>query len=142
MLKKVTAYSLILIASFALLAHAVIPHHHHQLFFCVEQSHSVDDDAAPHNCTVPEHDHHHNGNTSATDCVLGQAVAITTSQGKLFKSYDAFNDSYQPDFFILPNFRCNELQTAPLVVATVPEFSPLISSFVTLTFGLRAPPMV
>jgi hypothetical protein len=141
MIKKLTAYSLILVANFVLLAHAVIPHHHHESVVCVEQKH-CQGDAIPHNHNVAEHDHRHDGNKNSTSCILEQSVVVPTSQGKQLKSHDNCSDNHNQDYYILSNFGYSDLQPISKVVTYFSVYSSYLLSFVTSTLGLRAPPTV
>lgn len=140
MIKKLTAYSFILIANLVLLAHAVLPHHHHEQQVCIEQTHcDSDQDAHIHN--TPAQDHQHDG-TDNTTCVLKQAVIVPSSQAKSVNSRDNCSDNHNHDFYILSNFGHVDLQPVSEVVTCNPEFPSFFISFVTTSLGLRAPPIV
>jgi hypothetical protein len=140
MIKKLAAYSLILIANIVLLAHAVIPHHHHHLVVCIVNTHCHDDSLA-HNHDFSPKDHEHDGNTNSNTCVLKQAVVIPTSQDKLFKSCDNCTNSHNHNFYILPNFEFADLLPVSEVASNIPELSFFITPFVRLILRLRAPPI-
>jgi len=141
MIKKLTAYSFLIIANIILLAHAVIPHHHHESVVCVEQKH-CQDDAIPHNHNVAEHNHQHDGNKNSTSCILKQSFVVPTSQGKQLKSCDNCSDNHNHDFYTLSNIGYCDLQPVSNVVTYYPVHSSYLLSFVTSTLGLRAPPTV
>lgn len=141
MLKKLTAYSFILLANIVLLAHAVVPHHHHQSIACVESSHCQDDNIA-HKHNAPADNHQHDGSSSA-NCILKQAVIVPSNQGKnetdcvfcsLNHSLDLqFTLPYTGNEAIIPIFS---------IVASIPDVSFSFSSYITTSLGLRAPPLV
>ncbi len=135
MIKKITAYSFILLANIVLLAHAVLPHHHHEQQVCIERTHCASDtDAHVHNNDAK--DHQHDGNTNSTACVLKQAVLIPSAQGRILNNCD------NHDFYILSNFGYVDLQPISEDVTYIPEFPSFFISFVTASLGLRAPPIV
>ena len=140
MIKKVTAYSLILIANIVLLAHAVLPHHHHEQLVCIEQTHCTND-AISHSQTASDNHHQHDGAHLAT-CILKQAIIISTSQARLLNNCDNCSDNHNHDFFILSYFGLETLQPITVTVSTVPEFTFTFSSYITSSLGLRAPPKV
>jgi hypothetical protein len=139
MIKKVTAYSFIILANIVLMAHAVLPHHHHQRVVCVESSHCQNDNDT-HNHNTPEDTHQHDGNTS-TNCILKQAVIVSSNQGKnetdlVFNSHYHSLDlhlTYTGTKDIIPIFR---------IITLVTDVSFSFSSYLTTSLGLRAPPIV
>lgn len=141
MIKKLTAFSFILIASFVLLAHAVIPHYHHQSVVCIEQRY-CHDDSEPLKNNIPEHEHQHDGNTNSSACVLKQASLVPTSQGKHLKNCNNCSDNHNHDFYILSNFGFTDKPPISKVVTYFPLHSSYLITFVTSTPGLRAPPIV
>lgn len=141
MLKKITAYSFLIIANIVLLAHAVIPHHHHHQQVCIENTHCVDDEFA-HTHDSSEHNHHHDGNNSDNSCYLKQAAVISSVQSKLSHSCNRCPDNHHHDFIITPNFEFDEFHSFSAAVSCIPEISFTITSYVTRTLGLRAPPVV
>ena len=95
MIKKITAYTFIVIANLVILAHAVIPHHHNESVVCIEQKHSYNDG---HNHDVNEPLHHHEGDAN-TDCILKHALFVPDSKGNLLKNCPNYADSHS--FYIL-----------------------------------------
>lgn len=141
MIKKITAYSFILLANIVLLAHAVLPHHHHEQIVCIENTHcACDTDAHVHNTDAK--DHQHDGNANSTACVLKQAVLIPSAQGRILNTCQNCSDNHNHDFYILSNFGYADLQSSPEVVTYIPKFPSFFISFVTISLGLRAPPIV
>ncbi|MDX9880527.1 MAG: hypothetical protein RBS73_00580 [Prolixibacteraceae bacterium] len=141
MIKKLTAYSLILVANIVLLAHAVIPHHHHQSVICIEQKH-CHDDTSTHEHSNAKPSHQDDGNKNSTSCVLKQSFLVPPSQGKHLKSYNNCSDNYNHDYYLLSNIEYSDLQPIFNVVSYFPLHSSYIISFVTSALGLRAPPTV
>lgn len=141
MIKKLTAYSFILLANIVLLAHAVVSHHHHQIVVCVESSHCQDNNIA-HKNNTPEDNHQHDGSSSA-NCILNQAIILSSNQGKnetdcVFYSHNRslaldYTLSHTGNDTIIPIFR---------IVASAPTVSFSFSSCITTSLGLRAPPIV
>jgi hypothetical protein len=139
MIKNLTAYRFIIVANIVLMAHAVLPHHHHQSVVCVESSHCRDNNNA-HNHNSPEDNHQHDGNTS-TNCILKQAVIVSSNQGKnetdlVFNSHCHSLDlhlAFTGTKDIIPIFR---------IIALVTDVSFSFSSYLTTSLGLRAPPIV
>ena len=141
MIKKITAYSFILLANIVLLAHAVVPHHYHQIVACVESSHCPDNNV-PYNRDTPE-DNHENDGSSSANCILQQAVIVSSNQGKnetdcIFCSHNhsldlQFTLPYNGNEAIIPIFS---------IVASMPDVSFCFSSYITTSLGLRAPPLV
>lgn len=141
MIKKLTAYSFILVANIVLLAHAVLPHHHHEQQVCIERTHCTSDtDAHVHNTDAK--DHQHDGNSNTTACVLKQAILIPSTQSRTLNNCDNCSDNHNHDFYILSNFGYVDLQPVLQVVTYNPEFPSFFISFVTTSLGLRAPPIV
>jgi hypothetical protein len=141
MIKKLTAYSFIILANIVLLAHAVFPHHHHEQQVCIERTHCASD-AEAHGHNTDAKDHQHDGNANSTECVLKQAFVIPSSQAKFVNNCDNCSDNHNHHFFILSNFGYVDLQPDFEVVTYIPEFSSFLISFVTTSLGLRAPPLV
>ncbi|MGV8112681.1 MAG: DUF6769 family protein [Lentimicrobium sp.] len=140
MIKKLTAFSFILLANIILLAHAVFPHHHHEQLVCIERTHCVDD-ATPHTQKSPEHNHQHDGADNTT-CVINQAVIISSSQARFVNNCDNCSDNHNHDFYNLSNFGYIDLLPVSEVITYIPEFSSFLISYVTTSLGLRAPPVV
>jgi len=141
MIKKLTAYSFVLIANLVFLAHAVLPHHHHDQIVCIASAHCVgDQEAHIHNNSAQNHQH--DGNKNSTGCILKQAVVILPSQVRFLNNCYNCSDNHNKDYFIHSNFEFEDLQTVSVNVASVPEFDSILISFVTTSPGLRAPPLV
>lgn len=141
MIKKLAAYSFIILANFVLLAHAVLPHHHHQSVVCVESSHCQNDNNA-HTHNTPEDTHQHDGNTS-THCILKQAVIVSSNQGK--NETDLVFNAHYPSLhlhFNLPYTGTEDIIPIFRIIAFVTDISFSFSSYITTSLGLRAPPIV
>jgi len=139
--KKITAYSFLILANIILLAHAVIPHHHHESVVCVEQKHCQDDEIPLHH-NNSEHEHQHDGNENSNCCILKQYVVTPSFQGKQLRSCDNCSDNHNHDYYTLSNIGYCDLQPVSKVVTYYPVHSSYLLSFVTSTLGLRAPPTV
>lgn len=139
MIKKLTAFSFILIANLVLLAHAVLPHHHHEQQVCIERTHCVED-VTIHSLNSTDN-HQHDGSDSTT-CVLKQAVIIPSSQTRFINNCDNCSDNHIHDYIILSNLGYEHTQFVSEIVTHIPEFPSFYTTFVTPTLGLRAPPTV
>ncbi|MBK8807545.1 MAG: hypothetical protein IPO21_13245 [Bacteroidales bacterium] len=140
MIKKLTAYSFILLANLVLLAHAVLPHHHHEQQVCIESTH-CDGDSEAHIHNTASQDHQHDG-ADNTICVLKQAVIVPSSQVKSINTCDNCSDNHNHDFIIHSDFGNEHSQFVSEVISYKPEFPSFYTTFVTPTLGLRAPPIV
>ena len=141
MIKKITAYSFIFVANFILLAHAVIPHHHHQSIICFEKTENHHES---HDCdfNFSAEEHHHHGNTSSTACVLKVLVLDPISHNKLIKNYTNLLHTQYYNFCLISNFEYTEVQSDSKSLNPHTGFIPLITSCLTNSIGLRAPPEV
>lgn len=139
MIRKFTAYVLILLANIILLAHAVIPHHHHESVICIVQKHCKND-TKQHKHNVTEHDHQHDDNKNTTTCILKQSFVVPTSQDKYLKIGINFSDNHNHDYFLPSNFGYSDLQSVLKTVIYFSERSSLILPLVTSSHGMRAPP--
>jgi cell division protein FtsL len=138
-MKNKTAFIFVLLANMVLLAHAVIPHHHHQQQVCVESTHCLNDEYA-HTHESSQHNHHHDGSADNC-CILKQAVFITTVQLRLSDSNNTCLDNHTLNFIILSDFGFDEFYSLSVIASCIPEISFTITSYVTKTLGLRAPPI-
>ncbi|MCF8362451.1 MAG: hypothetical protein K9G70_07490 [Prolixibacteraceae bacterium] len=141
MFKKITAYSFLILANIALLAHAVIPHHHHHQHVCIENTHNLGDESE-HSHDSPEHNHQHDGTNSDNCCFLSQAVVITPVQSKLSHSCERYSDNHHHGFTIISDFEVDNFHSILIATSSIPEISFNITSYITQTIGLRAPPVV
>lgn len=136
---KRTAILFILLANIVLLAHAVLPHHHHKQQVCIEGSHCEEEEDISQ---TTAHGHQHDNHTNSATCVLKQAVIIPSTEGKFFKCCDNYSDNHSYNYYILFNPGNIDLQPISEVVAFIPVLPSFLTSSVTITPGLRAPPMV
>lgn len=141
MIKKLTAYTFILIANIVLLAHAVIPHHHHNNHVCIEHTICVGNDVA-HTHNTPVSQHQRGCDTDSTTCVLKQAFVIPSVQSRFLKDCDNCSDTHNHIFYILANSKGLDLQPASEIVLSIREVPFYLSAILTSTPGLRAPPIV
>lgn len=141
MIKKITAYSLILLANFVLLAHAVLPHHHHEQQVCIEQKHCAND-AESHVHNIDIKDHQHDGNKNSTTCILKQSILIPSAQIRILNNCDNCSDNHNHDFYILSNYGYVDFQPITEIIIYTPDLPSFYTKNVTPTLGLRAPPIV
>lgn len=142
MIKKIAAYSFILLASITLLVHAVIPHHHHEEAVCIVNSH-CDADAENHQHIADGHHHDHDGSNDAEYCALNQIIAIRYSQVK--HDYDCSICTDHSTLFIEvinTNIGLDGLLPTSLNKTQLLLFSSNYSSFSGASFSLRGPPIV
>lgn len=128
MIRKITAYSFILLASLFLLAHAVIPHHHHLQQVCIEA----------------KHNHHHDGNDDYNNsCILSGFVPAPDNKTYKICNCQQSGDNHVHDFLFVI-FTDNNVISAQVIKTESPgqEFIPLYTSGISSLFGLRAPPTV
>jgi hypothetical protein len=141
MIKKLTAYSFILLANIVLLAHVVVSHHYHQNVVCVESSHCQDNNLA-HKHNTQEDNHQHDGSSSA-NCLLKQAVIVSSNQGKNETDCVFCSHLHSLDLHFTLPYTGNEV-IIPIcrIVASPPDVFFSFSSYITTSLGLRAPPIV
>lgn len=140
MIRKIIAYSFLILANLILLAHAVIPHHHHEQHVCIAQEHRNDQSAT---CAhEPNEQNHQHDGSEKNSCALSQAVFIPSSQERFLKNCDNCTDTHNHNFYILSFLQNEELYPISETVTSVPDFLLILPSFVTATPGLRAPPVV
>ncbi len=137
MSKKLAAHSFIFIASIILLAHAVVPHHHHQGIACVEPVCCHDNLAHKHDTPADSHQHDSDG---SADCLLRQIIVVSNhDKNEIDCIFCPHNHSVDLNFF-LP-YAGNEA-IIPIFkrIASAPDASFSFSSYISTSFGLRAPP--
>lgn len=141
MIKKIAAYSFILLANITLLVHVVIPHHHHQEAVCIVNSH-CDADTEKHQHSNDDHHHDHNGNSDAEFCVLSQITAIY-NQVK-HDNNCTFCTDHQTLFTDVINTNIGLDGPSPKSLTKIPLlfFSSDYPSFSGASFSLRGPPIV
>ena len=140
MMKKLTAYIIILTANIILMAHAVLPHHHHQLKFCIEGSH-----CHHHNVTDPlDRSHDHDGEDTS-NCILKQLIIFPSTQIKQECKCTDLSDGH----FLYHDWHAveinDDLQSLAILEATEIEFpllTPVNYLLIYNSAGLRAPPAV
>ena len=142
MIKKKTAIFFILLASIVILVHAVVPHHHHNSQVCIESNH-CQSDCYDHKHNTSEHNH--NGCDCSGNCVLKQAVVIpANSLRQEFKCFVGDNNHSSFDDFhaILFSNDFNSFVPKIISIAQIPLITSSHSNFVSVSLGLRAPPVV
>lgn len=141
MLKKITAYSLIVAANIILLAHAVIPHHHHDAVVCFVLNHSHDDDLT-HGHNHDGHKHQPGNDQNSGCCVLKQSFVAPATLVKQSKSNNTDADHHNFNYFIHSNTGFPDVGHVIEVAVYPPENSSCQIKSVTQVPGLRAPPAV
>lgn len=142
-MKKIIAYSFILIANFVLLSHAIIPHHHHDKLVCIERTHCENDSKAhQHEANDQNHKHEHDGKNNS-NCILKQSVALPVQQGKQLNECSDCNDNHSHDFqYLLFNVSGETfIPTCKIVISAI-EVTPLYFTLLQSSLGLRGPPTV
>lgn len=140
MLKKISAYSFIILANFLLFAHAVVPHHHHQSIACIGSFQSEEkNNKQNHSSQKDNHQH----DDSSVNCILKQAFIVPPGNGRNEACYDSCSPNHSPDLhFILPYTGYENIISSSVTVTSDHFVSFSFSSNVTSSLGLRAPPAV
>jgi hypothetical protein len=139
MIKKIIAFNFILIASFIILAHDLVPHHHHDEVEAIEQfqTYSTNSEKEPHH-NFPEHEHLQDDYLY----VIRQSLILSPNLGRFLDNDDDFTGNTGLDNFFInsPTF---------LIVYSPPDYKipywdnpQNFITNVTYTFGLRAPPAI
>ena len=138
--RKKTAFGFILLAGFLMMAHAVIPHHHHHRQVCFVHQHCVNDVKA-HTHNESEPDHQHDSNSNPNMCFLSEFVPTSNNNSRICNSQQSDDNNSAGLQFIL--FVAFPGLQAPVVKANSPfkDFTPLYSSILYSSTGLRAPPV-
>lgn len=141
MIRKITAYGFMLLASMVLLAHTVIPHHHHQSVACFESTHCHDHDQNDQNENTTGN-HRHDDDSSSNECILKQVVALTSTQEKLIKVCVRHSDNLINGFAIASDSGAAIQASVSFPVNLVPDSDSYLFPAATIPLGLRAPPAV
>lgn len=143
MIKRLTAILFIMLASFLLVAHSVVPHHHHNKQICFDKSHCIHDDLKVEQGTNSD-SHRHDGENNHENCVLRDPVVLFSNQWKT-----DFNLISETDHWGLDGVHDNLLKSItefliPVLSSYVYErvTDSLYPSLVSASLGLRAPPVV
>lgn len=137
MIKRLFGLISVLIASFIMMAYAVIPHHHHNHSqICFNILHCQNDGKLPE----PDAEHHHDCGSNPEFCLLQHAVVVPS-----LPDYSACHIADISQF--LPDY---EVPLSYIVPENLTSFSPgfspgtlFIHSFqIACPSGLRAPPAV
>lgn len=144
MIKKTTAIIFLLISNFILLFYYVVPHHHHQKQICFKLSHYAlfgneaykDNYGKTH---LPDADHDHE------NCVIKEVVILPSQEFryKIINKNDGYfnNGDSQPGNLSLNNIN-NSSYSFPGDFIFLAENPHKYSLILTVTYGLRAPPVV
>lgn len=139
MIRKPIAYSFIMIASFILLAHDIVPHHHYEADIAFELFHKNSSKSEKdHNLPFPEHAHQH------TDylAVFRQVFSYSAHTGRLLDRDDVCPESNLIDCLFLFSLNSFCIYYPPARLSVFCGASSLLPDIQSYTFGLRAPPVV
>lgn len=142
MIKKITAYLFVLIATTVLVAHAVVPHHHHhvhRVFIITEHN---DEDDFGHKHPANEHSHEHSDANDYDFCLLNQVITTPANSSKQeFSSpFIDFNFGNVLAIVIKNDFACNPPPI--LSYRQTPFHNSFYTCFINSVSGSRAPPSV
>jgi len=144
MIRRSTAYFYILLTSFVLLAHAVIPHHHHESeIFIVNPDCKTDKGIHKHGTTEHKHKEHNKNDTGY--CVIQQVVVVRSDQVKYeLKSQDNSDNYQQYNWFKADLYKKSLSVSFPAFLSNVKVLllSSAYSLLASTALGLRAPPIV
>lgn len=138
MIKKLTAYSFILLANIVLLAHAVIPHHHHETD-AIEPSQTYSSNAEKeHHHSFPEHEHQQDDYLF----VIRQAFVLSTNPGRLLNNDDDCTGNNGLDYFFIQTLNILYDYIPPDDKIPIWDNPQKFIITVSCTFGSRAPPAI
>lgn len=144
MIKRSTAYFYILLTSFVLLAHAVIPHHYHESeIFIINPDCQTDNGVHKHGTT--EHRHESHEETNNENCIIQQVVVFRSNQVRQEpKSLESHDNNSQIDGFQAFLFKKGLSAPFQKVLSNAYFFSlsSSYSTFASTCLGLRAPPPI
>lgn len=136
LMKKIIAFSFILIAGIIMLAHDIVPHHHHETD-AMEQSQSNSSHAEKdHHRSFPEHEHLYGDYLLMVRQALSPAPNISR-----FLDNDDFTGYSILDYFFIHTPIFHYVYTPPDYNFPIWENTHCSQTSVTYTFGLRAPPV-
>lgn len=138
MIKKIIAFSFILIAGIIILAHDIVPHHHHDTD-AIEQSQTYSSNAEKeHHHNFPEHEHEQGDYLF----VIRQAFVLSPNLGRLLDTDDDCTGNNGIDYFFVHTPYFLYVYSPPDYKIPIWEKSQYFPNSVNLIFGLRAPPAV
>lgn len=139
MIKKIIAYSFILIGGIILLTHDLVPHHHHDKVEAIEQSQTYSSNPEKeHNHDFPEHEHQQDDYLF----VVRQALILSPNLGRLLDNDDDCMGNNGLDYFFIHTPAFFYVYSPPDYKIPIWDKPQNIPTTVTYTFGLRAPPAV
>lgn len=145
MIKRITAFTSLLIAGIFLLALEVVPHHHHHdSQVCFVRHHCTGDDLAGDHAANNK-GHSHEGETESDDCILKMPVVVPSLQWKTGLSIQYLtSDISAVDYYYSEAHSSFRNIDFPVLSPLIFEPSPVCfySSIVSISSGLRAPPAV
>ncbi|KAF0129221.1 MAG: hypothetical protein FD155_2710 [Bacteroidetes bacterium] len=136
LMKKIIAYSFILIAGIILLAHDIVPHHHHEKD-AIEQSQTYSSDTdKDHHHGFPQHKHQQDDYLF----IIRQAFVLSPNLGRLSEDEDECSGNNSLDYYFIHTPIFHYVYTPPDYQNPFGENTESRKTSVTYTFGLRAPP--
>jgi hypothetical protein len=142
MFKKIIAYIFIFIANLVLLAHAVVPHHHHHHQICIQRTTcNENDNNNNHSHKTSASDHEQSCNTDLTKCLLKQAFVVPSTQSRIIRESENDTNFNNQEFCFISILGQLDLSSVLQNIAYISQLPPILKSIVTVTNGLRAPPM-
>lgn len=142
MIRKKTAFILVLLANIVLLVYAVVPHHHHHEQICIENSHCQNDEST-HKHDTPGHEH--DGSRGTDCCVLKQALIIPPNSLRQEINCLVADDKHAPLWDYSAQLVCNDpVSLAPYTTSKSQLYPGTCANSIFLfsSPGLRAPPTV
>ncbi|OQX97168.1 MAG: hypothetical protein B6I20_13250 [Bacteroidetes bacterium 4572_117] len=142
MIKRSTAYVYVMIASFVLLVHAVVPHHHHENEVFIS-NHGCKTENGVHNHGTSEHNHNNHDESNSEYCVIEQVVAVRSNlvRHELVCKDLGGKKSNSKEFRAFLFKKCLKVPFS-ISLSTTQLFLPFsnYSIFASTGLGLRAPP--
>jgi len=137
MIKKIIAYSFILIAGVIILAHDLVPHHHHDTDAVEQSQTNTSHSDKDHHRHFPEHQHQ-NGDYLL---IVRPLITVSLNTINLFEENNS-SDNNVPDYFFIHTPIFLHVYSPPDYKIPIWEKHQLFQTTVAFTFWLRAPPTV
>lgn len=143
MIKKGLNIFLLFLASFVLLAHAVIPHHHHNHEICLVNVHA-ETNKTDHGHLGCNTDHQSSDDADCDlSCILEKVVIFRTGQSNQYNKTAVSPNDGKPVFFASIIESGGSAEYYPEIIKSPPTyFIPSHLKIAQQTVGLRAPPIV
>lgn len=144
MIRKITAISLILVATLFMLAHAVIPHHHNNGFPSLIKLHQHADGVMHYD--FHEHDgnkHEHGSDKDSHGCILKQVIFIPSDILKHKFQFNNFQKEQKENITLLLKSDRLSIEIFPNSSFTPPpDLNTIYIENVNRGVSLRGPPVV